>query len=139
MVCREIGQRSGQAAHMILVGVGAEHILQLLHTEILQVGDDIAAIVHIAAVVEHILAVTFHQHAQGLPHIQEVHLKVGGLAVSGRLGSADRRSAAARHHRRGITGGKAKGQRRRQGQSGNAPPEAYFFFFEVFHAVFSFC
>ena len=139
MVCREIGQRSGQAAYMILVGVGAEHILQLLHTEILQVRDDIAAIVHIAAVVEHILAVTFHQHAQGLPHIQEVHLEVGGLAVSGRLGSADRRGAAARHHRRGITGGKAKGQRRRQGQSGNAPPEAYFFFFEVFHAVFSFC
>ena len=139
MVCREIGQRSGQAAHMILVGVGAEHILQLLHTEILQVRDDIAAIVHVAAVVEHILAVTFHQHAQGLPHIQEVHLEVGGLAVSGRLGSADRRGAAARHHRRGITGGKAKGQRRRQGQSGNAPPEAYFFFFEVFHTVFSFC
>ena len=139
MVCREIGQRSGQAAHMILVGVGAEHILQLLHAEILQVRDDIAAIVHVAAVVEHILAVTFHQHAQGLPHIQEVHLKVGGLAVSGRLGSADRRGAAARHHRRGITGGKAKGQRRRQGQSGNAPPKAYFFFFEVFHAVFSFC
>ena len=133
------GQRSGQAAHMILVGVGAEHILQLLHAEILQVRDNIAAVVHVAAVVEHILAVTFHQHAQGLPHIQEVHLKVGGPAVSGRLGSADRRGAAARHHRRGITGGKAKGQRRRQGQSGNAPPEAYFFFFEVFHVVFSFC
>lgn len=139
MIGREVGQRSRQAAYMVLVGVGAEYILQLFHPLLLQVGHHQAAVVHVAAVVQHELAVTFHQHAQGLPHIQEVHLKIGGLAVSGRLGSADRRGAAARHHRRGITGGKAKGQRRRKSQSGNAPARGLLFFFEVFHTVFSFC
>ena len=73
MIGREVGQRSRQAAYMVLVGVGAEYILQLFHPLLLQVGHHQAAVVHVAAVVQHELAVTFHQHAQRLPHVDEVH------------------------------------------------------------------
>ena len=75
MVRREVGQRGGQTAHMVFVGVGAEDVFQLLHTLALQVGDDETAVVHIAAVVEHVLPVALHQHAEGLAHVNEVHLK----------------------------------------------------------------
>ena len=75
---RELCHYGGKPAHMILVGVRAEHILQLLHPLLLQVGDHQTAVVHIAAVVEHELSVTLYQYAQRLPYINEVHLK--GLA-----------------------------------------------------------
>ena len=37
MVRREVGQCGSQAAYMILVGMGAEHIFQLFHPLTLQV------------------------------------------------------------------------------------------------------
>ena len=147
MVGREVGQRSGQTAHMILVGVGAEDVLQFLHALILQVADHHAAIVHIAAVVKHVLPVALHQNAQRLSHIEEVHLEavVGrgavGLGCAGRV--RDDIGAAAGHHRGNITGGQPQCQRRRQRKSRKAAeggsPKAYFFRFVVFHVVFSFC
>ena len=87
---------------MILVVVGAEDVLQFLHALILQVADHHAAIVHIAAVVKHVLPVALHQNAQRLSHIEEVHLEavVGRVAVG--LGCAGRVrddiGAAAGHH-----------------------------------------
>ena len=121
---------------MVLVGVGAEDILQLLDALPLQVGHHIAAVIHIAAIVEHVLAVAFHQNAQRLPHIEEVHLKTVALGLPGGLRRADGRG---RDHGRGITGGQTQGQRRRKGKGQQGAAEAYFFFFEVFHAAFSFC
>ena len=78
VLCRELCHHGGKPAHMVLVSMGAEHILQLLHPLLLQVGDHQTAVVHVAAVVEHELSVTLYQHAQRLPYVNEVHLK--GLA-----------------------------------------------------------
>ncbi len=75
---RELCHYGGKPAHMVLVGVGAEHILQLLHPLLLQVGYHQTAVVHVAAIVEHELSVTLYQYAQRLPYVNEVHLK--GLA-----------------------------------------------------------
>ena len=77
MVRREVGQRCRQTAHMVLVSMGAEHIFQLFHALALQIGHHKAAVVHIAAVVQHELPVAFHQHAQRLPHIDEMHFQRG--------------------------------------------------------------
>ena len=148
MVRREVGQRSGQTAHMVLMGMGTEHILQLFHALILQVGDDHAAVVHVAAIVEHILPVALHQHAEGLTYIEEVHLEAVARKVAGVLRLADGRvredvCAPARDDRRRITGRKAQSQRRCQSQRRQPlerlSPEPYFFRFVVFHVVFSFC
>ena len=75
---RELCHYGGKTAHMVLVGVGAEHILQLLHPLLLQVGYHQTAVVHVAAIVEHELSVALYQYAQRLPYINKVHLK--GLA-----------------------------------------------------------
>ena len=122
---------------MILVGVRAEHILQLLHPLLLQVGYHQTAVVHVAAVVEHELSVTLYQYAQRLPYINEVHLK--GLTCPG--GGLDGVSAAAGQ---AVTGGKPQrqhsGQRQRsQPQEQAAGEQDYFFFFPFFHVAFSFC
>ena len=119
---------------MVFVGVGAEYILQLLHSLLLQVGYHQTAVVHIAAIVEHELSVTLYQHAQRLPYVNEVHLK--GLACPG--GGLDDVSAVA------VTGGKPQrqhsGQRQRsQPQEQAAGEQGYFFFFPVFHVAASFC
>ena len=134
---RELCHYGGKPAHMVLVGVRAEHILQLLHPLLLQVGDHQTAVVHIAAVVEHELSVTLHQYAQRLPYVNEVHLK--GLTCPG--GGLDDVSAAAGQ---AVTGGKPQrqhsGQRQRsQPQEQAAGEQGYFFFFPVFHVAFSFC
>ena len=122
---------------MVLVGVGAEHILQLLHPLLLQVGSHQTAVVYVAAVVEHELSVTLYQHAQRLPYINEVHLK--GLVCPG--GGFDDMAAVAGQ---AVTGGKPQrqhsGQRQRsQPQEQAAGEQGYFFFFPVFHVAFSFC
>ena len=75
---RELCHYGGKPAYMVLVSVGAEHILQLLHPLLLQVGYHQTAVVHIAAIVEHELSITLHQYAQRLSYVNEVHLK--GLA-----------------------------------------------------------
>ena len=72
---RELCHYGGKPAYMVLVSVGAEHILQMLNPLLLQVGDHQTAVVYVAAVVEHELSVTLHQYAQRLPYINEVHLK----------------------------------------------------------------
>ena len=100
---------------MVLVGVGAEHILQLLHPLLLQLGYHQTAVVHIAAVVEHELSVTLYQHAQCLPYINEVHLK--GLTCTG--GGLDGVFAAAGQ---AVTGGKP--QRQHSGQRTPRTPMA---------------
>lgn len=99
---------------MVLVGVGAEHILQLLHPLLLQVGNHQTAVVHIAAIVEHELSVTLYQYAQRLPYINEVHLK--GLTCPG--GGLDDVSAAAGQ---AVTGGKP--QRQHSGQRQCSQPQ----------------
>ena len=142
---RELCHYGGKPAHMILVGVGAEHILQLLHPLLLQVGYHQTAIVHIAAIVEHELAVTFHQHAQRLPHVDEVHLERGIHAGCRRGRVGHHVGTAARHHSRGTTAYKAQGQCGRSGQRQQPLQQAgflfqgHFFFVPVFHDVFSFC
>ena len=137
VLCRELCHHGGKPAHMVLVSMGAEHILQLLHPLLLQVGDYQTAVVYVAAVVEHELSVTLHQYAQRLPYINEVHLK--GLACPG--GGFDDVSAVAGQ---AVTGGKSQrqhsGQRQRsQPQEQAAGEQGYFFFFPVFHVAFSFC
>ena len=143
MIGREVGQRSRQAAYMVLVGVGAEYILQLFHPLLLQVGHHQAAVVHVAAVVQHELAVTFHQHAQRLPHVDEVHLERGIHAGCRRGRVGHHVGTAARHHSRGTTAYKAQGQCGRSGQRQQPLQQAllsgHFFFFPVFHVAFSFC
>ena len=129
---------------MVFVSMGAEDILQLLDTLTLQVGDYQTAVVHIAAVVEHELSVTLHQHAQRLPHVDEVHLE-GGVLPVGRRRSGLRScrvrhdvAAASRDDGRGITQRKGCGQRQRN-EAAHERLSGHFFFFEVFHDVFSFC
>ena len=146
VVGREVGQRSGQTSHMVLVGVGAEDVFQLLDPLTLQVGDDQTAVVHIAAVIEHELSVALHQDTEGLPHIDEVHLEGGVLSV-GRDGLGggrvrDEVGAAAGEGGGGITAHKAQHKGRCKGQRRKPAHElsgGHFFFFEVFHDAFSFC
>ena len=129
-------QHSRQAAHMVLVGVGAEHIIQLLDSQVLQVGDHQFPIRHIAAIVQQVVAFTFYQNAQRLPHIN----KVCGQSLA--LGHRGRRSRFGRGGRRRGTGTDPQRQRSGQGQSCQAAGQrrkAYFFFFPVFHVVLSFC
>jgi len=111
---RELCHYGGKPAHMILVGVRAEHILQLLHPLLLQVGYHQTAVVHVAAIVEHELSVTLYQHAQRLPYINEVHLK--GLACPG--GGFDDMAAVAGQ---AVTGGKP--QRQHSGQRQRSQPQ----------------
>ena len=111
---RELCHYGGKSAYMVLVGVRAEHILQLLHPLLLQVGDHQTAVVHVAAVVEHELSVTLHQYAQRLPYVNEVHLK--GLTCPG--GGLDGVSAAAGQ---AVTGGKP--QRQHSGQRQRSQPQ----------------
>ena len=98
---RELCHYGGKAAHMVLVGVGAEHILQLLHPLLLQVGYHQTAVIHVAPVVEHVLTVALNQHAQRLAHVNEVHLKGGFHGVHCRSGRRrvrdDIRTAARRY------------------------------------------
>ena len=131
---------------MVFVSMGAEDILQLLDPLTLQVGDHQTAVIHIAAVVEHELSVALHQHAQRLPHVDEVHLEGGVLPVGrdGLRGGRVRHDAAAasRDDGRGITAHEAQrkgcGQRQRS-EAAHERLSGHFFFFEVFHDVFSFC
>ena len=145
---REFCHYGGKPAYMVLVGVRAEHILQLLHPLLLQVGYHQTAVIHVAAVVEHELSVALHQHAQRLPHIDEVHLEGGVLPVGRRrfgLRSCRVRhdvAAASRDDGRGVTAHEAQrkgcGQRQRS-EAAHERLSGHFFFFEVFHDVFSFC
>ena len=102
-------QRAGQAAHMILVGVGTHHIIQRVHALVLQIGDHPAAVLRIAAVDEHCLPPAQQQRGIGLPHVDEVDRQFpvrdrrgGGRA--GRIGA----------------GGQEQGQQREQ-ESGQTP------------------
>ena len=133
---------------MVFVSMGAEDVFQLLDPLTLQVGDHQTAVVHIAAVIEHELSVALHQHAQCLPHVDEVHLKRGIDGVHGggrRRRVGDDVGAAARDNTRDITGGQTQSQRRRNGQRGQTAEQSrllgggHFFFLEVFHVAFSFC
>ena len=148
MVRREVGQCGSQAAYMILVGVGAEHIFQLFHPLTLQVRDDETAVVHIAAVVEHELSVAFHQHTQCLTHIDEMHLQGCVHCIHSRRSRSGRVrhyiGASARDGRQPAAARKAQHQCGGSGQRSKALPQAflrrvYFFFFPVFHVAFSFC
>ena len=131
---------------MVLVGVGAEDVFQLLDALTLQVGDDQTAVVHIAAVIEHELSVALHQDAEGLSHIDEVHLEGGVLSV-GRDGLGggrvrDEVGAAAGEGGGGVTAHKAQHKGRCKCQRRKPAHElsgGHFFFFEVFHDAFSFC
>ena len=91
---------------------------------------------------------TFHQHAQRLPHVDEVHLE-GGVLPVGRRRSGLRScrvrhdaAAASRDDGRGVTAHEAQrkgcGQRQRS-EAAHERLSGHFFFFEVFHDVFSFC
>ena len=72
-------QHGGQAAHMILVGVGADDGFQLLHALLLQKRHHQLAVVPVAAVNEHKLSVAFQKGAVRLAHIDELD----GEAVAG--------------------------------------------------------
>ena len=145
MIRREAGQRRSQTAHVVFMGMGAEYVFQLLHPLTLQVGHHQTAVVHIAAVVEHELSVALHQHAERLPHIDEVHLQRSIHRCSGRGRVRHHIGASAGHRRHtAVTGRKAQRQRGSSGQSSKALPQAlfmqgHFFFFPVFHVAFSFC
>ena len=66
-------QGAGEAAHMVLVGVGTHHIVQVLHPQVLQVGDEQAAVLRIAAVNEHRLPAAQQQGGVGLSHVDEMN------------------------------------------------------------------
>ena len=77
---------------MILVGMGADHGVELLHTHVLQIGDHQIAVFHIAAVDDHEFPVTFEKGTVRLPHIEEVNGEGGGLAGGeGVAGQSDQR------------------------------------------------
>ena len=137
---RELCHYGGKPAYMVLVGVGAEHILQLLHPLLLQVGDHQTAVIHVAAVVEHELSVAFHQHTQRLTHIDEMHLQGCVHRIHSRRSRSGRVrhyiGASARDGRQPAAARKAQHQCGGSGQRSKALPQAflrrvYFFFFPV--------
>ena len=68
---------------MVLMGMGADDGVQLFHTLVLQVGDYQIAVVHIAAVDDHVFTAAFHKRAVRLAHIDEVDGQ--GIGLGGRL------------------------------------------------------
>ena len=66
-------QYRGQTAHMILMGMGANHRFQFLHTLLLQVRDHQLTVIHIAAVYDHKFAAALQKRTVCLPHIQKMH------------------------------------------------------------------
>ena len=128
-VRREVGQCGSQAAYMILMRVGAEHIFQLFHPLTLQVRDDETAVVHIAAVVEHELSVAFHQHTQRLTHIDKMHLQGCVHRIHSRRSRSGRVrhyiGASARDGRQPAAARKAQHQCGGSGQRSKALPQAF--------------
>ena len=82
---------------MILVGVGADHGFQTLHALLLQIGDDELAVIHIAAVDEHIFPAAFQQRAVRLTHVYEMNRQgiPAGDGAGGRSRVFLRQAAAA--------------------------------------------
>ena len=82
---------------MILMGMGADHSLQLLHILLLQIGHHQLGIVPVAAVNEDKPVAPFNQGAVRLPHIDEVYqqlrVRLGGGGF--RWGKDDLHAAAA--------------------------------------------
>ena len=76
-------QRAGQAAHMVLVGVGADHIVQLVDALLVQIGHHQAAVGHVAAVDEHGILSAHQQGGVGLSHIDEVYGQGGAVRYGG--------------------------------------------------------
>ena len=68
----EYGQNTRQAAHMVLVGVGADHRFQFCNPLLLQEADHQRTVLHIAAVDEQEFTAAFQKGAVCLAHIQEV-------------------------------------------------------------------
>ena len=116
---REGGHHRRQAPHMVLVGVAAKDVLQPGDPLILQVGDHQTAVLHVAAVVQHALAVAGDQDAQRLAHVDEIHRKA---AAVGRLCGLDGAGGGLPGQGAGqvLAGGQPQGQQGRQGQGGGA-------------------
>ena len=83
-------QGAGQAAHVVLVGVSADHIVQLVNALLLQVGDHQAAVGHVSTVNEHGAVPAHQQSGVGLAHVDEVYGQGGAVGHSGRCGGRGR-------------------------------------------------
>lgn len=75
MLRRILAQRAGKPSHMVLVGVGAHHVIQRVHPLVGQVGDHQAGVGHIASVDEHTLSAAEDQRGIRLPHVDIVNLQ----------------------------------------------------------------
>ena len=116
---RERGHHRRQAAHMVLVGVAAKDVFQPGDALALQVGDHQAAVLHVAAVIQHTLPVAGDEDAEGLPHVDKVHRKAAAVGRLDRLG----RTCGGRLGQRAqriLAGGQPQSQGGGQGQSGDA-------------------
>ena len=80
---RESCQHTGQSAHMILMGVGADHPGQGFHALIQKIGNHQLTVVHVAAVDEHKLPAAFQKGAVCLTHVQKMNRERGSIRLGG--------------------------------------------------------
>ena len=62
---------------MVLVGMGTDHIIQLLHLLLFQIGIDHVRILRVSAVDQHAFPVAEHQGRVRLAHVDEMDFKAG--------------------------------------------------------------
>ena len=62
---------------MVLVGMGTDHIIQLLHLLLFQIGIDHVRILRVSAVDQHAFPVTEHQGRVRLAYVDEMDFKAG--------------------------------------------------------------
>ena len=91
-------QRAGQTADVVLMGVGRNHVVQVVRPMALQVGIYQIRILSVAAVNEHVMAVADHQSGVRLAYVNKVDLKAASFrgrsrsARSGKLIAAGKRA-----------------------------------------------
>ena len=61
------------------MGVGADHVVQIIHPHVFQIGHHQTAVRHVASVNEHEFSVTLNQGAVRLAHVNEVDREVGAI------------------------------------------------------------
>lgn len=122
---------------MVLVGMGTDHIIQLLHLLLFQIGIDHVRILRVSAVDQHAFPVAEHQGCVRLAHVDEMDFKAGTVhrlfrrqLCPGAVSAAGNKSCRQQHRKQEPGGPTA---------CSFLPPAPYFLFVsDLFHSNSSF-
>ena len=72
---------------MILVGVGADDVVDIFDALPCEIGDHKFTVIHVAGVYEHALSAAGYERAVRLSHVQKCHCELFGYSVFFGLGA----------------------------------------------------